>query len=322
MRSDPMALPGQTETIFLTDGGLETSLIFQQGLELPHFAAFPLLSTPAGQDILRAYFEPFLVMAHRHRVGFLLDTPTWRANADWGAKLGFSAAALAEVQRLAVHWAQELRKPFIGSETPVAINGVVGPRGDGYRIDHRMSAAEARDYHLPQLLALQGAGADMASAVTMTYPEEAMGIAQAAREIRLPLAISFTVETDGRLASGDELPDAISGVDEASGAWPLYHMINCAHPTHFSGLLRSGGAWMERLRGIRANASARSHAELDAAEELDSGDPDAFGEDYRRLRGRLPHLSVMGGCCGTDERHVLAICEACLPEASASQTER
>ncbi|EHL98162.1 homocysteine S-methyltransferase [Acetobacteraceae bacterium AT-5844] len=317
MRPDTTPLPAQTEAVFLTDGGLETSLIFEQGIELPQFAAFPLLASPEGRESLRTYFEPFLALAHQHQVGFLLDTPTWRANPEWGTKLGFSPSALDDIQHRAVAWARELRRPFHSPDTPVPINGAVGPRGDGYRVEQRMTVEEARQYHLPQLKALQEGGADMATAVTMNYPEEAIGIALAARDIRMPVAISFTVETEGQLASGDELPAAIAAVEAASGGWPLYYMINCAHPTHFMKVVQAGGEWTKRLRGIRANASALSHAELDAAEELDAGDPQALGQDYRELRSILPHFSVMGGCCGTGQRHLRAICEACLPARTA-----
>lgn len=304
-------LPQLTGREFLTDGGLETTLVFQNGIELPCFAAFPLVMNREGRDTLRSYFHPYLEMAKAYQLGFVLDTATWRANADWGKKLGYSAEDLNEARHAAVAFAQELRWDYATSRTPIVINGVLGPRGDGYVADTHMSADEARDYHAPEIEDYRDAGADMVSAITMTYPEEAIGIIRAAQDREIPVVISFTVETDGRLPSGDTLQDAILQVDAATGSGPAYYMINCAHPTHFESFLSASTGWGDRIRGLRANASTLSHAELDAATELDAGDPADLAQRYRSLRERLPKLSVMGGCCGTDHRHIAAICEAC-----------
>ena len=305
--------------VFLTDGGLETTLVFLDGIDLPGFAAFPLVADDGGRAKLRGYFRPYLATAVRAGAGFILDTPTWRANADWGEKLGYSAAALAQINRQSVAMAADLREAWTTQDTPIVLNGVVGPRGDGYRADARMSADEAQGYHTAQIEAFRDSGADMVSAITITYPEEAVGIARAARAAGLPAAISFTVETDGRLPSGDTLKAAIEQVDRATASAPAYYMINCAHPLHFEDALAAGEAsgdpWVHRIRGIRANASTMSHAELDAMTELDSGDPADLGRRYRALRRRLPCVCVMGGCCGTDQRHIAAICEACVTPA-------
>lgn len=306
-------LPQLDGSLFLTDGGLETTLLFHHGIALPCFAAFPLLRDEVGRIALRRYFEPYLRTAAKRRVGFILDTPTWRANPEWAARLGYGRDDLVAINCEAVEWAVDLRNAFTSPVTPIVINGVIGPRGDGYRPDAQMSIPEAADYHALQIDAFRRAGADMASAVTMNYPEEAAGIAVASREARLPVAISFTVETDGRLASGESLGEAIETVEQASDGWPAYFMINCAHPSHFDSVLAAGGAWMQRIMGVRANASAKSHAELDEAQELDIGDPADLARHYRELRSRLPNLSILGGCCGTDHRHVDAICGACMP---------
>jgi homocysteine S-methyltransferase len=309
------ALPQLGGSVFLTDGALETTLVFHEGLDLPCFAAFPLLADEAGRERLRRYFAPYFDTAGARGVGFILDTVTWRANTDWGLKLGYSPEALANVNRNAVAFCEELRDGHGCERTPIVVNGVLGPRGDGYRADTRMTAAEAERYHAPQIAAFAEAGADMASAITMNYPDEAIGIARAARRAGLPVAISFTVETDGRLPSGEMLKEAIEAVDRATGSTPAYFMINCAHPTHFEAAIEAGEPWLDRIRGIRANASTLSHAELDAATELDAGDPADLGRRYRDLRERMRRFSVMGGCCGTDHRHIAAICEACLPDA-------
>jgi len=312
MPADRYPLPQLAGTSFLTDGGLETTLVFHEGRELPAFAAFPLLAEAGGREALRRYFAPYLRLAAERGTGFVLDTVTWRANADWGAQLGYGAAELAAVNRAAVAFAAELRESFASDGMPVVINGVIGPRGDGYRAEDRMTAEAAEAYHRAQVNAFRAAGAEMVSAITMTYTEEAIGIVRAAEAAGLPVVVSFTVETDGRLPSGQSLRTAIEQVDRETGGAAAYYMINCAHPSHFVAALAEGGAWRDRIRGIRANASRKSHAELDAATELDAGDPVELGQLYRDLRQRLDGLAVLGGCCGTDHRHLRAICEACL----------
>lgn len=309
------SLPQLSGKDFLTDGGLETTLVFHDGIDLPCFAAFPLVMSEDGRSTLKRYFAPYLETARQKNLGFILDTATWRTNADWGAKLGYSLQDLSEVQRASVAFAQELREAYETDNTPVVINGIIGPRGDGYRADSRMSPEEAERYHAPQIETFRDTPTDMVSAMTMTYPEEAIGIVRAAQRSGLPAAISFTVETDGRLPSGETLRDAIETVDSATDTGPVYYMINCAHPTHFEDALATQDTWLNRIRGIRANASSLSHAELDAATELDAGDPQQLGRHYRSLRQRLTQLRVLGGCCGTDHRHIVAICEACNPLA-------
>lgn len=299
------------DRLFVTDGGLETTLIFQAGIDLPAFAAFVLLEDAGGRSALRDYFSPYLALAAEHDAGIVIDTATWRANPDWGQQLGYDADALDDVNRAAVAFAHELAAE-LPVEVPFVVNGVVGPRGDGYVAGVLMTAQEAEEYHAPQLAAFAEAGADMATAVTMTYAQEAIGVVRAADRAGLPVAISFTVETDGRLPSGQTLREAIEQVDAETDEAAAYFMVNCAHPTHFEHVLADDGAWRERIAGVRANASRMSHAELDEAEELDDGDPAELGMQYRELRERLPRLAVVGGCCGTDARHVGEACRALL----------
>jgi S-methylmethionine-dependent homocysteine/selenocysteine methylase len=305
-RGDLPQLDGGT---FITDGGMETTLIFHQGLELPEFASFVLLDDADGVEALRDYYRPYIDIARERGVGILLDTPTWRANRDWGERLGYSADALADVNRRGVALLEELRAE-LGDEPPLVISGCVGPRGDGYRADERMSAAEAEAYHLPQIATFADTTADLVSALTLTYADEATGIARAALRAGIPVVISFTVETDGRLPSGESLADAVAEVDAETNGAAAYFMINCAHPTHFEHVLDEVGALAGRIRGIRANASTKSHAELDELDELDAGDPSDLAARYRVLRDHLPQLNVVGGCCGTDERHIGEICRA------------
>jgi homocysteine S-methyltransferase len=288
----------------ITDGGMETTLIFKQGLDLPHFAAFVLLDDPEGVEALRAYYGSYIEIAEKHGVGIVLDTPTWRANADWGGKLGYGAEALADVNRRAVALLEELRTP------EVLVSGCVGPRGDGYQVGEEMTADEAERYHGPQIETFSATSADLVSALTLTYAAEATGIVRAAGET--PVVVSFTVETDGRLPSGQPLGEGIEQVDAETDGAADFFMVNCAHPTHFVDVLEPA-PWLDRLHGVRANASQKSHAELDEAQELDEGDPDELAARYRELRDRLPNLSVVGGCCGTDHRHVEAIARAVTP---------
>jgi homocysteine S-methyltransferase len=300
-------LPQLRGGLFLTDGGLETTLIFHEGVSLPCFAAFGLLSTLDGTQVLRCYFERYAKIARAQEVGLVLETPTWRANPDWAAKLGYAAHALADANRRSVALLLEIRKAFETERTEIVISGNLGPRGDGYSPATRMSAAEAQAYHAPQIEAFAQTEADMVAAFTMNYTEEAVGITLAARTAGMPVAISFTTETDGRLPSGETLDQAIGRTDAVSDGYPVYYMINCAHPTHLEGALVREGAWRERIRGLRANASERSHAELDESPDLDAGNPEELAWQYRELRRQFRRLSVVGGCCGTDHRHVEAI---------------
>ena len=304
-------LPQLEDRPFLTDGGLETTLVFHKQIDLPCFAAFDLLKDEAGVEILRQYFEPYLESTRRHGMGFILEAPTWRANPDWAAKLGYDAPALADANRRAIGLMLELREGWKQKDLPLVVSGNLGPRGDGYRADERMTADEARNYHAAQVETFAETDADMVSAFTMTYVEEAIGIVRAAQKVGMPAVISFTAETDGRLPTGDSLAAAIRRTDAETEGYAAYYMINCAHPTHFSNALRDGGPWRERIRGVRANASKRSHAELDESSDLDDGDPVRLGEEYRALRELLPKLNIFGGCCGTDHRHVQAIAETC-----------
>ena len=304
-------LPQCLGGMFLTDGGMETSLIYHEGVDLPCFAAFTLLKTVEGTERLRTYYERYLTMARRADLGFVLESPTWRANTDWGAKLGYSRAELAKANRQAVELMLEIREKFEAPRTPIVISGNIGPRGDGYDPSRIMTISEAQAYHAEQIAVLRKTPVDLVSAFTLNYVNEAIGIALAARAATMPVVLSFTLETDGRLPTGETLKQAIISVDEATGRAPAYYMINCAHPTHFSDVIASGESWANRISGLRANASRRSHAELDRANDLDDGDPTEFGREHAELRRILPHATVLGGCCGTDHRHVEQIALVC-----------
>lgn len=316
MSYDRGSLPQLGGGLFLTDAGIETTLIYLEGLELPHFAAFDLLRDARGRKALRRYYERHIEIAKSAGVGFVLESPTWRSSPDWGEKLGYSKAALDAVNEEAIELMRELEATHETRTTPMVVSGCVGPRGDGYRPEAVMTPDEAEEYHSSQIRAFARAGADLVTAITMTNTHEAVGVARAAKAHGLPVVISFTLETDGRLPTGQSLSAAIEAVDVATGAAPAYYMINCAHPDHFDQMLAGGGSWIGRLRGIRANASRKSHAELDQSTELDSGNPAELAHQYRELLLRHPHINVLGGCCGTDHRHIEHICAACRAVAA------
>lgn len=306
------ALPQLGDGLFLSDGGLETSLIFLDGLHLPHFAAFTLMADEVGREQLIRYYLPYLELcAEVQGAGFVLETPTWRANPDWGARLGWDARSLKAVNTEAAQMMDGLRRRWAPRLSgALVLSGTIGPRGDGYLAEVRSQVDDAADYHQAQAEALVAGGVDMLAAVTMTDSAEAGGISLAAARLGVPVAISFTVETDGHLPSGETLAQAIEQVDAVAA--PAYYAVNCAHPIHVERALDGAGPWRQRIRGLRANASTRSHAELDEATELDMGDPGDLAQRYRGLKSALPGLNVLGGCCGTDWRHLRAIRDAWL----------
>jgi homocysteine S-methyltransferase len=296
-------LPQLSGRPVVTDGGLETDLIYHHGVDLPDFAAFPLVDDERGRELLLRYYGEYVAIAKQAAAGLQLETPTWRASTDWGDRLGYSVADLRRVNRDAVILLQRLRDRA-GIETLV-VSGNLGPRGDGYVAGGDVDPDDAAAYHAPQIEAFADAGADLITALTLTGTGEAIGIVHAARAAGLPVAVSFTVEVDGRLPDGTPLPAAITAVDAEGG--PDYFMVNCAHPTHIAPGLTDGGEWRSRILGLRANASVLSHEELDAALELDEGDPAELARAQDTLRPHLPKLALIGGCCGTDARHVAAM---------------
>ena len=299
-------LPQLDGGLFLNDAGLETDLIFNHGIDIPEFAAHTLLADQHGRAALTRYMEGFLALARDSDAGFVLDTQTWRAQSHFSAALGQTPAELRMANRQAVEFASELRDSFSANAQPIVINGLIGPRGDAYAPEEDIAAAEAERYHAEQLGWLAETGVDMVTALTFTQSDEAIGVVRAAESLDLPVVVSLTVETDGRLPTGQPLGEAITAVDAATGAGAAYFMVNCAHPDHFAQQL-ADTTWARRIRGVRCNASRMSHAELDECEVLDDGDPTELAHSYRQLKDSLPWLNVFGGCCGSDLRHVTEI---------------
>lgn len=309
----------QLERLFLTDAGLETDILFNRGIDLPHFASITLLQSADGKRALEEYYRGFLELARRMGTGLVLESATWRSSPDWAEPLGMSLAELDALNADAIDMLIKLRAEYQSEATPIIVSGCIGPRGDGYDPGRIMAVDEAQAYHAHQAQIFRSTGVDMIAAITMTNVPEAVGLALAAKAVNVPVAISFTVETDGRLPTGDTLAEAVAAVDAATQSYPAYYMINCAHPTHFAGALEENVSWTARIRGVRANASTCSHAELDAMTELDIGDPADLAARHKALIRQFPQITVLGGCCGTDLRHVTAIAEACAESKRAPE---
>ncbi|MBT31672.1 MAG: homocysteine S-methyltransferase [Thalassobius sp.] len=300
------------KTRFITDGGLETSLIFKHGIELPYFAAFDLINNRNHKAILLNYYQQYIDLAKKYDTGFIFESPTWRANIDYGVKLGYNQLELFEINSKIINQMRRLSRQFAGHQKQIFVSGCIGPRYDAYNPAESMTPEIANNYHSLQIDAFKSSNADVATAMTMSNISEALGITQAAQREDLPVIISYTLETDGKLPSGESLEDAISLIDEITEAYPLYYMINCAHPTHFLHVLDPDESWTRRIMGVRANASCKCHSDLDECKTLDAGDKHDLAHQYIKLHEKLPNLMVYGGCCGTDISHIEAICQACL----------
>lgn len=305
------ALPQLSGRPYLTDAGIETDLIFNHGIAIREFASHTLLETKEGRDAITSYLRGFISLAAEMGVGYILDSQTWKAHQHWADDLGASTDELRKANVESIKFISKIRAESTANAEPIVLNAIIGPRGDAYAPDRLHAADEAEAYHRTQLEWLADTDADMVTALTFTQSEEAIGIVRAAKSVSLPIVVSFTVETDGKLPTGEALSSAIAAVDRATDNGPAYFMINCAHPDHFSGVLEPG-AWTSRIKGIRCNASRKSHAELDESESLDDGNPTELAGQYRVISERLPSLSVFGACCGADLRHVREIAKAVI----------
>lgn len=307
-------LPQISDKTFMTDGGLETTLIFHNGIDLPYFAAFDLLKNEEGRKILKDYYCEYLNISKENCSGFVLEAPTYRANSDWAFKMGYNNETLDLINKSAISHMENIRAEYENDNFSIAVSGCIGPRGDGYSPDIKMSIEEAEEYHSEQIKTFSETGADLVTALTMNYNDEAIGIVLAAKKSNIPVVISYTVETDGTLPSGESLSQAITSLDELTDNYVSYYMINCAHPKHFKNVLEKDGVWKNRIKGIRANASNKSHAELDESETLDTGDKKNLAEEYINLRTQLTGLNIIGGCCGTDHTHLKEISDLWFKE--------
>jgi len=289
---------------YLTEGGQETEIMYRHGHDLPEFAMYPLLDDPAAMTDLRSMYTRVLDVAAKHGFVAMLGGLDYRGSPDWGDKLGYSRAGLAEALERGIDFLRDVARPYEGQLPGILIGGAVGPRGDAYALNRTITADESEDYHGFQIDVLKGAGVDFITAMTFNSVAEAIGVARAAASAGLPLSMGFMLDSDHRLKSGPTLREAIAAVDAETGdARPDFYGINCSHPLEFEPALEPGD-WLSRLRSLRPNASAKEKIELCQIGHLEEGDPVDLGERMGSLARRYPHVDIWGGCCGTWDRHL------------------
>ena len=299
--------PRLENKFYLTEGGVETEVMYKWGYELPEFAMFPLLDNPEADAVIRNMFRRYLDVAAEQNTGLLLNGHDYRASPDWAAKLGYSAEGLRDMQRRTIQFLDDMRTEYAGRVSDVYIAACIGPRGDAYGTGGEITVDEAEDYHSLQLQNLDGTAADMAVAATFNNIPEAIGVIRAASEKGMPIGVSLTLTPEGRLRSGPSLREAIENVDEATDGRAAWFGTNCSHPLEFEPALYDAGPWLERLRYIRPNAARMDKIALCSLGHLEDGDPVELGEQMGEVARRLPNADIIGGCCGTDERHLSEI---------------
>jgi homocysteine S-methyltransferase len=312
-----MTLPQLTSPKpFLTECGMETTLVYKDKVHLPCFSSLPLVDTDSGRNLISHYYNSYISIAAAAGTGIVLDTRTWRGSTPWAKPMGLSTDKLLELNRAAVRLAKEARNSAMGGENniPIVISGTMGPLRDAYEDTSGVITLEdAREGYREQVGVLADAGVDLLALFTVTNLNEAVAVVELAREVRLPVVVSFSIESDGRLLGGRSLESAIRTVDERTGAYVAYYGVNCAHPLRISAALREVP---EDVRGriglIKANASLKSHEELDNSETLDRGDIAVYTDGFEGVLPLVPNLRVTGGCCGTDEEHLEAIAKRCI----------
>lgn len=299
---------------FLTDGGIETRLIYEFGIDLPDFASFLALFDDRGRAALREIYRGYLAVAAEFRMPMLVGAPTWRAHPECLRRFGFAKADdLRRVNAEAVAFLQDLRRET-RTETLVHIAGVIGPRRDGYRAEDAPALDEARAYHEAQAQALAGLGVDLLYAPTFPSRDELAGVAQAMARTGLAYALAPVIDPKGRLLDGHSFAEAVRLVDESTDPKPLYFLAGCVHPSTFLAAAAEGGdrtmpRMPGRLAGIKANASPLPPEELDRLGHLDADAPAVLAQEILAARRRYG-LRILGGCCGTNDRHIRALAEA------------
>ncbi len=305
-------LPEANDRLFLTEAGIETTMMYKKDWEFRHFCLFELLQNDRFVDDLRTYHTGLIEVAVEHKVGHLLDGVHYRASPDWGALLGMSEQQLADLTAKGIEIYSELSQEYATEDTPIPVGCCIGPRGDAYNADLVMSAEEAEEYHSVQIATAKSAGADFISALTFNHIEEAIGITRAASAAEIPIIMSFSLGREAVLKTGPTIGDAIEAVEVATDRAPLFYMINCNHPIDFAPAIAAPGRWIDRLKGVRPNASSLDHGILCKLGHLEEGDPIELGQQMGDLARRFPQLNVFGGCCGTDRPHMEQIAKNVL----------
>ena len=297
-------LPPQEEgRFYLTEGGTETELMYKHGFELPHFAMFPLLDNPEAVSKMREMFRSYLDVAAKHEFCALMGGLDYRASPDWGELLGYSPAGLSDANLQSIEFLRDVAGEYSSDIPEILFQGLIGPRGDAYERNETITENEAEDYHAVQLETLKKADVDLALAITFNNIPESVGVARAAAEIGIPLAISLTLDSSSKLRSGPSLAEAITTIDKEPDQSPEYYLINCSHPVEYEPAIEPG-EWIERIRGVRPNASKMEKIALCKIGHLEDGDPEELGTLCGDLARRYPHMDIWGGCCGTWDKHL------------------
>ena len=304
-------LPHETDRIFLTDGGTETWLEYKRDFKLTNFSAFHLLNDPEATKAIREYYIKTAQVAQELGTGFIFDSLTYRASRDWGDLLGYSKDSLAEMNQRCLTLYREIAEEVGLLPEDTVISGNIGPGGDAYQLNETLTAENSEEYHIDQVQTFKSAAVDIVTGLTLNSVQEAVGIARAAAKVGLPSVISFTLEKNRRLRSGETLQQAIELVDDAADVAPAYYMINCSHPVDYGPALEPK-PWAKRIRGLRSNASSLDHGTLCQLGHLEEGDPEELAQQNGDFKKSFPHINVFGGCCGTDFVHVKKIAEAVM----------
>ncbi|WP_203564896.1 homocysteine S-methyltransferase family protein [Aliiroseovarius sp. PrR006] len=299
--------PRLENKFYLTEGGTETELLYKWGFELPEFAMFPLLDDPKADQVLRDMYRRYFDVAEKFDTGMLIMSHDYRASPDWGAKLGYSPEGLADMQRRTIDFLEGMRCEYQGRVSDVYIAGCIGPKGDAYGTGGDISEDEAEEYHSVQLSTLAATAADMAIALTFNNIPEAIGLVRAAEKLGIPLGVCLTLTTEGVLKSGPSLQAAIETIDERTNGAAAWFGTNCSHPLEFAPALANSGPWLDRIRCIRPNAVKMEQVALCRLGHLEDGDPVELGKQMGDVAERFPKADILGGCCGTDERHLSEI---------------
>lgn len=292
---------------YLTEGGAETEIMYKWGFELPEFAMFTLLDNPEADEVIRNMYRRYFDVAAAHDTGILAMGHDYRASPDWAQKLGYSAADLTRFQHRTMQFLDDVRAEYADRVSDAYITACIGPRGDAYGTGGDISASEAEDYHAVQLGNLEGTAADMAVAATFNNIPESIGVIRAANRMGIPIGVSLTLTPEGRLRSGPTLREAVETIDEVTGGAAEWFGTNCAHPLEFEPALDDAGPWLDRLRYVRPNAAKMDKLALCELGHLEDGDPVELGEQMGEVARRFPRADILGGCCGTDERHLSEI---------------
>jgi homocysteine S-methyltransferase len=297
--------PAQRDgVLYLSEGGQETEIMYKHGHDLPEFAMFPLLDDAKARADLDAMYARYLESAAASGFAALMGGLDYRASPDWAEKLGYSRETLREAQLRSIDFLREAAKPFAGQLPDILIAGVIGPRGDAYKLNRTITAQEAEEYHSVQLGTLREANVDLVSAMTFNNIPEAVGLSRAAKRVGLPIILNFTLDSSSRLRSGPTVREAIEAVDaEAGDAHPECYGLNCSHPIEMAPALEPGG-WFKRVRSLRPNAALMEKQALCKIGHLVDGDPPELGAQMGALAHRYPHLDIWGGCCGTWDTHL------------------